>query len=199
MFTCKACQLIITLFSLIGFISIDCGIAEGSEYQQSGQINFVSDVNFIDSGINHDLPNVALYDKYVHYKNVRSFPDGDRNCYTLRPVDKDSKYLIRASFLYGNYDGQNLSPTFDLYLGVDWWATVQNPTTTKQFFEIITLATMDFVSVCLVNTGKGTPFISVLSLRPLTNSMYNATNKDQSLKLFGRFDMGSAGAPIRYL
>ncbi|RWR78140.1 putative leucine-rich repeat receptor-like serine/threonine-protein kinase isoform X1 [Cinnamomum micranthum f. kanehirae] len=183
----------ITVHSQPGFISIDCGIAEGSGYRQRGQINYVSDVKFIDSDINRDLPNRAFLDKYSRrYMNVRSFPDGDRNCYTLRPVDKGSKYLIRAGFLYGNYDGQNLSPTFDLYLGVDWWATVQKPTRNMQLFEIITSATMDFVSVCLVNTGKGAPFISVLVLRPLANSMYNATNEDQSLKLIGRFDVGSA-------
>ncbi|CAA6672835.1 unnamed protein product [Spirodela intermedia] len=77
-----------------------------------------------------------------YYANVRSFPDGTRNCYTLRPLVRGAKYRVNAEFLYGNYDGLGRPPTFDLYLGVNLW-------------------------VCLVNTGNGTPFISALKLRPL--------------------------------
>ncbi|RVW52010.1 putative leucine-rich repeat receptor-like protein kinase [Vitis vinifera] len=52
--------------------------------------------------------------------NVRSFPEGAKNCYTLRPQQgKDHKYLIRASFMYGNYDSKNQLPVFKLYVALE--------------------------------------------------------------------------------
>ena len=50
------------------------------------------------------------------YLVMRYFPEGVRNCYTLN-VTRDTTYLIGAMFFYGNYDGTNTYPNFDLYLG----------------------------------------------------------------------------------
>jgi hypothetical protein len=35
------------------------------------------------------------------------------------------KYYVRAIFGYGNYDRLNSPPTFDLYVGVNYWTTVR--------------------------------------------------------------------------
>ena len=48
----------------------------------------------------------------------------------------------------------------------------------------------DFVQVCLVNTGSGTPFISGLELRPLKSSIYPQVNVTQGLVLLGRRNFG---------
>ncbi|KAK7837759.1 putative lrr receptor-like serine/threonine-protein kinase [Quercus suber] len=104
-------------------------------------------------------------------------------------LGKDRNYLIRASFMYGNYDGKGKTPTFDLYLGVNRWGTVAvsdaSSTISK---EIIHLSSSEDIYVCLVNTGYGTPFISVLELRPLPNDTY--IPKSGSLELFDRANCG---------
>jgi len=123
--------------------------------------------------------------------NLRSFPQGIRNCYRLN-LTKGSKYLIRASFLYGNYDGLNQLPQFDLYLGPNLWGSVaiQNASI-PVIREMIHVISSDHLHVCLVNTDMGIPFISALELRLLRNTTY--ITESGSLELFTRFDVaGSA-------
>ncbi|CBI36025.3 unnamed protein product, partial [Vitis vinifera] len=121
--------------------------------------------------------------------NVRSFPEGNKNCYTLRPEGgKGNKYLIRARFMYGNYDSNNHLPKFKLYLGTDEWVTVNIEDASAYIREeIIHVPTTDDIYVCLVNIGGGTPFISTLELRPLNNSIYDQSEQG-SLLLFNRWD-----------
>ncbi|XP_031268923.1 LRR receptor-like serine/threonine-protein kinase IOS1 [Pistacia vera] len=124
--------------------------------------------------------------------HVRSFPEGKRNCYRLN-LTKGGKYLIRASFLYGNYDGLNKLPQFDLYLGPNLWETVKIlNASTATFPEIIHVVALDYLHVCLVNTGSGTPFISALELRPLRSTAYKT--QTGSLEHFLRLDMGSTSS-----
>ncbi|XXG57286.1 hypothetical protein AAC387_Pa03g4482 [Persea americana] len=176
-----------------GFISIDCGIAEYSTYSDKDTtITYQSDAKFINTGTNKELPELAFI-KFLN--NVRSFPNGSRNCYNLSEITKGNKYLIRAYFLYGNYDGKNRTPEFDLYFGVNRWTTIYFSDPSEPFYEeIITVATMNFISICLVDTGSGTPFISALELRPLKSSMYSPTNERQSLRSRTgvRLDVGSS-------
>ena len=117
---------------------------------------------------------------------MRSFPNGTRNCYNVGPVKEDERYLVRAGFLYGNYDGRDDPPEFDLYLGVDLWQTVTTLSNDTVLSEIIALATSASMQVCLVNTGKGTPFISVLEVRPLNISFYSVVSPTLSLVLRDR-------------
>ena len=107
-------------------------------------------------------------------RTVRSFPDGERNCYTLKPLNgRDNSYLIRAHFMYGNYDGQNRAPVFNVYVGVSFWGKVMPVSPFMEFvLEIIHKPSTDFIYICLVDIGQGTPFISALFLRPLNNSTY---------------------------
>ncbi|KAJ9692165.1 hypothetical protein PVL29_011304 [Vitis rotundifolia] len=110
--------------------------------------------------------------------NVKSFPEGAKNCYTLRPQQgKDHKYLIRASFMYGNYDSKNQLPVFKLYVGVNEWDTVKfNNSYDVVRKEIIHVPRTDHIYVCL-------------ELRQLNNSIY--TTQSGSLILFRRLDIGS--------
>ncbi|KAK7857064.1 putative leucine-rich repeat receptor-like protein kinase [Quercus suber] len=92
-----------------GFISIDCGAT--SDYLDEGTgIFYKSDSGFIDTGTNNDISpeyySSMVSPNYVRQiKNLRSFPQGTKNCYTLKPEQgKSSNYLIRAFFFYGNYD-----------------------------------------------------------------------------------------------
>ncbi|KAA8540318.1 hypothetical protein F0562_024763 [Nyssa sinensis] len=94
-------------------------------------------------------------------------------------------------FKYGNYDSKNQLPQFDLHIGVDFWDTVTlEDASTKRRKEIIHTPTTDYLHVCLINTGRGIPFISALELRPLHNSTYQ-THESESLNFIWRLDLGS--------
>ncbi|KAM1809609.1 hypothetical protein ACFX1S_026681 [Malus domestica] len=142
---------------------------------------------------NPDLPSPLV--------DLRSFPQGNKNCYVLKP-DKGngSLNLIRATFLYGNYDGENKLPEFDLYLGVNFWSTVRfenaSDIVTK---EIIGFAESNTVDICLINKGLGTPFISALEFRPLNSYSYGTEfGTSASLVLIERLDIGQGSGPGRY-
>ncbi|XP_048234247.1 LRR receptor-like serine/threonine-protein kinase IOS1 isoform X2 [Ricinus communis] len=182
-----------------GFISIDCGISENATYTDSTtSIDYVSDAAFIDTGKSKSI--AAEYTRYninQQLQNVRSFAEGVRNCYKIG-LKKGAKYLIRAEFLYGNYDGQNKAPIFDLYLGSSKWETVDTINSTMIITkEIIHLINTSYIDVCLVNTGSGTPFMSKLELRPIRISAYSTSLG--SLARFSRSDVGSTtNRTLRY-
>ncbi|WVZ90857.1 hypothetical protein U9M48_037116, partial [Paspalum notatum var. saurae] len=184
------CGLVVGQLDTLGFISIDCGIPEGTSYpdQSTRGLRYVSDAAFTDAGHNAGINppyNVeGLADRYL---NVRYFPDDDgaaRSCYTLRNLLPGGRYLVRATFYYGNYDALNKPPAFDLHLGVNRWVTV-NVTSAGDIyiFEAVVMSRADFFQVCLVNRAMGTPFISGLDLRPLQADMYPEATIDQSLAL----------------
>ncbi|KAG7600251.1 Leucine-rich repeat [Arabidopsis suecica] len=182
-----------------GFISIDCGLQpENSSYTEtSNGIKYVSDSSYTDTGTSNFVAPENRQNMKQSMWSVRSFPEGIRNCYTIA-VKSSTKYLIRAAFMYGNYDSRNEIPGFDLHLGPNKWDTVElvSPLQTESK-EIIYYVLTDTLQVCLVNTGNGTPFISVLELRPLPNSSY--VSQSESLQLFQRLDFGSTtNLTVRY-
>lgn len=161
---------------LSGFINIDCGLPNGSSYiaAETG-LNYISDEWFIDSGRSRFV-SLEYQDKYPQQaQTLRSFPEGDRNCYRVG-VTQGNKYLIRASFVYGNYDELLMPPAFYLHLGSELWDSVNFPSLDGVDKEIIHVPLRDHVHVCLVKTGPGIPFISALEFRPLDNRTYELTN-----------------------
>ncbi|KAK7261755.1 hypothetical protein RIF29_28074 [Crotalaria pallida] len=182
-----------------GFISIDCGLVNEQSYtDETTSIYYTSDAKIIDTGVSQNISSKYKANNLAkQFWNVRSFPEGTRNCYTLNvPNGMRSKYLVRALFMYGNYDGKDSLPEFDIYLGAKWWESVvfedANSVVSK---EILYVASSDYVHVCLVNTSKGTPFISALELRVLNSDAYLVN----SLELLARFDIGlQDGEVVRY-
>lgn len=156
------------------------------------QLSYAPDASFVNTGSNHNISTEYLTPQLSkRYHNVRSFPDGARNCYTIRSLVAGLKYLIRAVFIYGNYDGLGRLPVFDLYIGVNFWSTVNlSSPDLAEILEAIVVVPDDFVQVCLVNTGSGTPFISGLDLRPLKSTLYPQVNATQGLSLYDRFNFG---------
>ncbi|XP_031247368.1 LRR receptor-like serine/threonine-protein kinase IOS1 [Pistacia vera] len=186
-----------------GFISIDCGIPENSPYtDKKTGIDYVSDATTIDTGVTYSISDEYKNDTLdQQFYNLRSFPEGTRNCYTIKTEGSDhNKLLIRARFMYGNYDGQGILPSFNLVLESDVWDTVEfKDAATPRSREIIHIPQNNYVYVCLENTGFGTPFISALEVRPLMNTSYASFVLDGSLVLFFRYDLGSTtNETIRY-
>ncbi|TKW26263.1 hypothetical protein SEVIR_3G176600v4 [Setaria viridis] len=187
----------------IGFISIDCGLSGTASYvDDTNTLSYAPDAAFVDAGSNHNISAEYITPKLgKRYLNVRSFPDGARNCYTLRSLVAGLKYLVRATFKYGNYDGLGRPPIFDVYIGVNFWSMANiTDADTPLLLEAIVVVPDDFVQVCLVNTGTGTPFISGLDLRPLKSTLYPQANATQGLVLLGRINFGPTDATdiVRY-
>ncbi|XP_039158977.1 putative leucine-rich repeat receptor-like serine/threonine-protein kinase At2g19230 [Eucalyptus grandis] len=178
-----------------GFISIDCG-APNSYTDYETNIDFSTDKGFIESGESMQISTKFIRQKFRQWlKNLRSFPSGMRNCYTLKPdKGKNNTYLIRASFWYADYDDKNRPPIFDLHIDVNHWDTVDS--SGNNYYEIVYVAQRDDIQVCLVNIGQGVPFISALELRPLDNSIYHI--ESGFLTLWNRYDVGGPNSTIRY-
>ncbi|KAM0855786.1 hypothetical protein ACQ4PT_049563 [Festuca glaucescens] len=176
----------------LGFISIDCGITNGTSYpdESTRGLRYVSDAGFVDAGAGTNAginPPYRDRDLAPRYLNVRYFPTtgaGARSCYTLRGLSPGARYLVRCTFYYGNYDLLNRPPTFGLHLGVNRWATVNfTAADDTVILEAVAVSQADFLQVCLVDIGQGTPFISGLDLRPLKAAMYPEATLNQSLFL----------------
>uniref|UniRef100_N1QVW2 Putative LRR receptor-like serine/threonine-protein kinase n=1 Tax=Aegilops tauschii TaxID=37682 RepID=N1QVW2_AEGTA len=188
-----------------GFISIDCGLPGQTGYvDKTTTLSYTTDAGFIDTdaGVNHNISAEYITPSTpTSLHSVRSFPSGERNCYTLGSLVSGLKYLLRGKFLYANYDGLNMLPMFDLYIGVNFWTTVNiSASDVEVYAEAIMVAPDDFVQVCLINTGGGMPFISGLDLRPLKNKLYPLANETQALVLLHRFNFGPTDSHtiIRY-
>ncbi|XP_060965901.1 LRR receptor-like serine/threonine-protein kinase IOS1 [Cannabis sativa] len=175
-----------------GFISLDCGRAEGSSYiEKTTTINYISDAAFIKSGVIQSIMPKYRAGFQQQATFLRSFPEGIRNCYTLT-IKKGTKYFFRTSFLYGNYDGLNKNTIkFDLHIGPNYWDTVTITSDSVFVFkEMIYTPPQDYVHVCLVNTGSGTPFIQAIELRPLKNNTYMIYDSG-ALSHYAAVDTGS--------
>jgi len=171
---------------------------ESSYTDEYTGLNFSTDADFISSGesgtIKSEYPLFDIGVKYIKpYRRLRYFPEGARNCYNLT-VMQGTHYLIRAVFIYGNYDDLKQRPKFDLYLGPNFWATINLQDRFGGVYriwlqdgtieEIIHMPKSNSLDICLVKTGTTTPIISSLELRPLRNDTYTTTTG--SLKLITR-------------
>ncbi|XP_033142235.1 receptor-like protein kinase At5g59670 isoform X2 [Brassica rapa] len=180
----------------IGFISLDCGLSSNeSPYKDSNGLWFYSDEKFTQGGKTGRVrENPKRFAE--QYNTLRYFPDGIRNCYNLN-VEKGRSYLIRATFVYGNYDGLGMKPVFDLHLGPNLWATIdlqkEENGTGKDMLHI---ATSNSTQICLVKTGETKPLISSLELRPMGNGTY--ITKSGSLKRYFRYYLSESSSQIRY-
>ncbi|KAL1293054.1 probable LRR receptor-like serine/threonine-protein kinase At1g05700 [Arachis hypogaea] len=173
-----------------GFISIDCGLPENYSYvEKNTGISYISDANFIDSGVSKIVSpqDKATHQQYFTY--LRSFPYGTRNCYRINNVTINTEYLIRTSFLYGNYDGLNKLPQFEVHVGTNLWDTLKfSDASVSIYRELSHSPTRDYVDICLVNIGTGTPFISAIELRILEKN--NGPSSSSVARLKG-LDLGS--------
>ncbi|XP_014498482.1 LRR receptor-like serine/threonine-protein kinase IOS1 isoform X2 [Vigna radiata var. radiata] len=148
--------------------------------------------DFINTGVSQTIASEEISrESRRQLWRLRSFPEGKRNCYKIN-VTRGSKYFIRTTFLYGNYDGRNMLPEFDLLLGPNRWdtVTIYNATSIRHK-EIVHVTSMDYVQICLVDTGNGTPFITAIEFRTLNNDAYVTQFGSLELYNYLRCDLGS--------
>ncbi|CAH8297321.1 unnamed protein product [Eruca vesicaria subsp. sativa] len=182
-----------------GFISLDCGLPanELSPYTEAHTgLLFSSDENFIQSGENGQIQASSESDFWTPYRTLRYFPNGTRNCYNLR-VEKGRNHLIRAFFMYANYDGFDTNPNFDLYLGPNLWDTIDLQGQVNGLrAELLHIPMSNSLQICLVKTGTTIPFISTLEIRPMGSGSY--ITDSGSLKLLFRNYLRESKNFIRY-
>ncbi|KAM1949042.1 hypothetical protein ACFX15_009148 [Malus domestica] len=183
-----------------GFVSLDCGGEEiftdalGVEWTPD-QLNF------------GETSSIAVSNETrKQYSTLRHFPaDLRKYCYTLN-VKSRTRYLLRATFLYGNFDSNNsdsnnVYPKFDISVGATHWSSIViSDANTMEMRELIFLAMSPTVSVCLSNATTGQPFISTLELRQFNGSMYYSEYEQQFyLSVSARINFGADDeAPVRY-
>ncbi|XP_011094724.1 probable LRR receptor-like serine/threonine-protein kinase At1g67720 [Sesamum indicum] len=179
-----------------GFVSLDCG----------GTDNFTDEIGLFWSPDNYmlsgEIANISVANETrKQYKTLRFFPaDNNKYCYTLNVVSR-TRYLIRTTFLYGNFDNNHVYPKFDISFGPTHWATIViSDANTIESQELIFLATDPAINVCLSNATTGQPFISTLELRQFNGSIYfNQYENQFFLSLSARINFGAeSDTPVRY-
>ncbi|KAL2642986.1 hypothetical protein R1flu_010573 [Riccia fluitans] len=186
-----------------GFISIDCGTS-GNYTDPATGITWTGDDGFISTGSSvANLPTaMQLQENKKQMSSLRFFDDSrSKHCYVL-PVGASGTYLVRAMFLYANYDKEATNPIFDLAIDATLWRTIDftlDRDVTNSWFkptvvEVLVPVENSNISVCLIRTSSAyTPFISSLELRSITGSSYSYVTKSQSiLENVGRFNCGPA-------
>ncbi|KAL1210937.1 putative LRR receptor-like serine/threonine-protein kinase [Cardamine amara subsp. amara] len=182
-----------------GFISLSCGLVpkETTYTEKTTNIKYTSDANYTDSGLVGRINDAYKTQFQQQTWTLRSFPKGERNCYNFN-LTANSKYLIRGTFVYGNYDGLNQIPNFDLHIGPNKWTSViLDGVADASIFEMIHVLAQDRLQVCLViKTGETIPFISSLELRPLNNNTY--VTQSGSLIMVSRYYFSPTPNFVRY-
>ncbi|RDY01212.1 putative LRR receptor-like serine/threonine-protein kinase, partial [Mucuna pruriens] len=179
-----------------GFVSLDCG----------GTVKFTDEIGLQwtpdDKLTRGEISTISVANETrKQYTTLRHFPaDSKKYCYTLDVVSR-TRYLLRATFLYGNFDNNNVYPKFDISVGATHWSTIViSDANIIEMRELIFLASSPTVSVCLSNATTGQPFISTLELRQFNGSVYYTQFEEQYyLSVSARINFGAeSDAPIRY-
>ncbi|KAJ8749674.1 hypothetical protein K2173_026323 [Erythroxylum novogranatense] len=183
-----------------GFLSLSCGGI--TDYVDSNSISWVSDGPYISIG------NTTTTD-YIEGSSspgvpVRFFPvTQDRNCYRLPLNNQSSLFLVRAQFVYKNYDRLRKPPTFFVSLGTSMTSTINlaiNDPWTEEF--VWRPVNKDALSFCLHAIPRGgSPVISSLEVRPLPPGAYQSGVGDLPTNLLRkhyRIDSGSTNGSLRY-
>ncbi|XP_020571908.1 probable LRR receptor-like serine/threonine-protein kinase At1g67720 isoform X2 [Phalaenopsis equestris] len=180
------------------FVSIDCGCKSNYSDSKTG-LSWVSDATLIRDG---SVAEVKTENEISpQYNSYRYFPVGNKKyCYTLNTTER-RRYLVRATFFYGDSISGSSYPMFQLYLDTTLWATITINDASRVFIEeMIIWAQSTSLQVCLCCASTGYPFISTLELRPLNLSMYFTSYEESFfLKVAARINFGAQSAdPIRY-
>lgn len=181
-----------------GFLSLSCG---GSSYTAAYNISWVSDNDLIATGNTTTV--TYIEGTSTSSVPIRFFSDSQsRQCYKL-PMRKDmSSVLIRATFVYRNYNSQNQPPTFRVSLGRSITSTVDLKIKDPWIEELVWPVNKDSLSLCLLAVkGRGIPVISSLEVRPLPLGAYRYSVKGSAsviLRRSYRINSGYTNGTIRY-
>ncbi|XP_038877569.1 probable LRR receptor-like serine/threonine-protein kinase At5g48740 isoform X2 [Benincasa hispida] len=181
---------VLTLSDQDGFLSLSCGAT--TTFTDSSNILWLPDVGYISSG------NTSIIDN----GHARFFPDPRaRNCYKLPLKNTSSSVLIRAKFVYKNYDKLGKPPAFFVSLGTAITSIVNLTFHEPWTEEFVWPVNKETVSFCLHSIPlSGSPLISSIELRPLPRGSYEDDGLLQSraLRKSYRINCGYTNGSLRY-
>ncbi|KAH9784863.1 putative LRR receptor-like serine/threonine-protein kinase [Citrus sinensis] len=180
-------------------MSLSCGGT--ANFVDSSNISWTSDREYINTG------NTTTID-YIDGTSstraaVRFFPDSQgRTCYRLPVKNVSSLVLVRAKFLYKNYDGLNKPPSFSVSLGTAVTSAINLASDDPRIEEFVWPTIKDTILFCLHRVPDGgSPVISSLEIRPLPQGAYRNGTGDSPNKLLRkryRINSGYTNGSIRY-
>ncbi|WOG96214.1 hypothetical protein DCAR_0415547 [Daucus carota subsp. sativus] len=102
-----------------GWRSIDCGT---NRTQYEGMLQWEMDSSYTETGLNILVQNKTTREEL---NTLRFFPNNIQdNCYSVPAETLIARYIIRAGFYYGNYDGLSRPPAFSLFINDVIWTTI---------------------------------------------------------------------------
>ncbi|KAA3468838.1 putative LRR receptor-like serine/threonine-protein kinase [Gossypium australe] len=184
-----------------GFLSLTCGGAR--TYVDSSNITWVSDDTYINTGNITTINYVEDSGTYSSNVPLRFFPESQRrNCYKLPVENTSSMVLVRAQFMYKNYDRHWKPPAFLVSLGTAITSTVNLTNKDPWIEEFIWPVSKATLSFCLnAIPSSGSPVISSLEVRPLPQGAYRSGMggfSNKSLRKQYRINSGYTNGSLRY-
>ncbi|KAG4188921.1 hypothetical protein ERO13_A08G194800v2 [Gossypium hirsutum] len=184
-----------------GFLSLSCGGAR--TYVDSSNITWVSDDTYINTGNMTTINYVEDSGSYSSNVPLRFFPKSQRrNCYKLPVENTSSMVLVRAQFMYKNYDRHWKPPAFLVSLGTAITSTVNLTNKDPWIEEFIWPVSKATLSFCLnAIPSSGSPVISSLEVRPLPQGAYRSGMggfSNKSLRKQYRINSGYTNGSLRY-
>ncbi|XP_074364834.1 putative LRR receptor-like serine/threonine-protein kinase At1g07550 [Apium graveolens] len=177
--------------------AIDCG---NDEIINIGDNLLVwdADADYTKSGINELVRNKTARDEL---NTLRAFPGkSEENCYNVPIMTQRLRYIIRAGFYYGNYDGLSKPPAFNLFINNKKWTTVNTSKNGGEpFYEEIIYQNKGsgVFKICLVQIKDGgVPIINSIEMMNIYDELYPKMDTNATYNLVTRINLG--GSEVRY-
>ena len=180
------------------FLSLSCG--GRTSFRNSSNISWVPDTTYITS----DKTTTITYIDGSSLLNISSqfFPNSKRRkCYRILANNSTTLVLVRAKFVYKNYDGLGKSPKFFVCIGIAIAASINLVESDPWSEEFLWTFHKDTLSFCLNAIPKGGSLvISSPEIRPLPQGAYTNGMEDFPIKLIRksyRINCGHSNDSIR--
>ncbi|KAL1819302.1 hypothetical protein ACET3Z_014171 [Daucus carota] len=163
-----------------------------------GILTWDVDSDYTQTGLNRRVQKKTIRDEF---NTLRIFPNKTQdNCYNVPAETESIRYIIRAGFYYGNYDGLSRPPTFNLFINDVIWTTINTAENNGDPFykEIVYESNGSGVlRICLLQIiGGGVPFINSLEAVVLWDKIYSQMESNATYNLINRTNFG--GEEIRF-
>ncbi|KAF5939794.1 hypothetical protein HYC85_020961 [Camellia sinensis] len=175
-------------------LHIDCGSPNPTYSTPDRILEWHTDQDFIKSEKNQIIKILLTKHTLIQTMNtLRFFPKGNKNCYNLPLFTQYKKFLFRAGFYYGNYDGLSKPLSFRLEIDGKFWANVTASLSEEPVYhELFYIIKGEKVTVCLVRTTDDeVPFISFLEATKLLSESCKFLDNNTALYLHSRINYGA--------
>lgn len=173
-------------------MNIDCGNDE-LIFVDEHAVFWDSDDLYTDAGINQKI-RINKDQALEILDTLRYFPSSSQqSCYKLPIYQQSLRYLVRSGFLYGDYDGLNRTPAFDLLLDGKKLTAVEPASATEAIIDelVYTSGSSGVMNLCLAQRKDGgIPFISSIQAVPTVDDLYSKMQSNETFRVVARINYG---------